>query len=315
MKKLICTVFCCLLLISARTVLAYEKEIKALSATMVEKIAKAGKRSIVVADFTDLQGSTTELGRFLAEELSYDLAEGGREFEIVDRNHLKNILTEHKFSMSGLVDPTTVKELGRLAGVDAIVTGTVTPFGDNVRVYARVTATDTAKVIVIAKGDITKTKAIEELLAKGIDTGATSGGQLAATPAPKPEVNSQQQMEVNSFLFQLQGCRLSGQIITCDFLVTNKDEDRRLIISRRSRIFDNMGNEFDASIVQMGNESSTGDIANMLSYVANTLVTNIPLKGRLGFVGVNSKPNLLSLLEIDFGEFKIRLRNVPLATK
>jgi len=315
MKKLICTVFFCLLLISAHTVLAYEKEIKALSATMVEKIAKAGKKNIAVADFTDLQGSTTELGRFLAEELSSDLAEYGKGFEIVDRNHLKNILTEHKFSMSGLVDPRTVKELGRIAGVDAIITGTVTPFGDSVRVYARVTATDTAKVIVIAKGDITKTKAIEELLAKGIDTVATSGGQLAATPAPKPEVNSQQQMEVNSFLFQLQGCRLSGQIITCDFLVTNKDEDRRLIISTHSRIFDNMGNEFNASIVQMGNESPTGDIANILGYVANTLVTNIPLKGKLSFVGVNSKPNLLSLLEIDFGEFKIRLRNVPLATK
>ena len=315
MKKLICTVLCCLLLISAHTVFAYEKEIKALSATMVEKILKAGKKNIAVADFTDLQGSTTELGRFLAEELSSDLAEDGKGLEVVDRNNLKNILTEYKLSMSGLVDPRNVKELGRIAGVDAIVTGTVTPFSDSVRVSARVTATDTAKVIAIVKGDIAKTKAIEELLAKGIDTGATPGGQQAATPAPKPVANGQQQTEVKSFLFQLQGCRLAGMIIACDFLVTNKVKDRRLSISTHSRIFDNMGNEFSASILQMGNESSTNPVSDALGYVANTLTTNIPMKGRLIFGGVNSKPNLLSLLEIDFGEFKVQFRDVPLVTK
>ena len=113
---------------------AYEKEIKALSVTMSEKVAKAGKKNIAVADFTDLQGNTTELGRFLAEELSSNLAEDGKGFEIVDRNNLRSILNEHKFSMSGLVDPKTIKELGRIAGVDAIVTGTITPFGDSVRV-------------------------------------------------------------------------------------------------------------------------------------------------------------------------------------
>jgi hypothetical protein len=39
------------------------------------------------------------------------------------------------------------------------------------------------------------------------------------------------------------------------------------------------------------------------------------MKGRLIFGGVNSKPNLLSLLEIDFGEFKVQFRSVPLVTK
>jgi TolB-like protein len=315
MKKLICTVLCCLLLISAHTAIAYEKEIKALSATMVEKIAEAAKKNIAVADFTDLQGNTTELGRFLAEELSADLAEEGKGFDVVDRNNLKNILTEHKLSMSGLVDPRTVKEVGRITGLDAIVTGTVTIFSDSVRVSARVTATDTAKVIVVAKGDITRTKAIEELLAKGIDISATPGGQQAATPPPKPVANGQQQTEVKSFLFQFQGCRLAGVIIACDFLVTNKVKDRQLSISKRSRIFDDKGNEFSVSILQLGKESSANPVADALGYVANTLTTNIPMKGRLIFGGVNSKPNLLSLLEIDFGEFKVQLRNVPLATK
>jgi len=49
---------------------AYEEEIKDISANMAKDIADAGKKTIAVADFTDLQGNVTELGRFLAEEFS-----------------------------------------------------------------------------------------------------------------------------------------------------------------------------------------------------------------------------------------------------
>ena len=49
--------------------MAYEKEIKNLSAFMGGQITSAGKKTIAVVDFTDLQGNVTELGRFLAEEI------------------------------------------------------------------------------------------------------------------------------------------------------------------------------------------------------------------------------------------------------
>lgn len=108
----------------------------------------------------------TELGRFLAEELSVNLTTMAKGFEVIDRTHLKSILTEHKLSMSGLVNPKTVKQLEKIAGVDVIVTGSVTPFGDSIRVSAKVIVTDTARVIGASSGDIPKTKAIEELLVK-----------------------------------------------------------------------------------------------------------------------------------------------------
>jgi len=110
--------------------MAYEKEIKNLSSTMAESIAKEGKKSIAVADFTDLQGNITELGRFLAEEFSVALAGAGKGFEVVDRTHLKTLIQEHKLSATGLIDPSIAKKLGQIAGVDALITGTITPFGD-----------------------------------------------------------------------------------------------------------------------------------------------------------------------------------------
>ena len=40
---------------------AYEEEIKDISANIVRDIADAGKKTIAVADFTDLQGNVTEI--------------------------------------------------------------------------------------------------------------------------------------------------------------------------------------------------------------------------------------------------------------
>jgi TolB-like protein len=164
-----------LLLSNSNVTMAYEKEIKSISLNIAESIAKSHKKTIAVVDFTDLQGNVTELGRFLAEELSVDLTTVAQGFEVIDRIHLKTILAEHKLSISGLVKPNTVKKLGQIAGVDAIITGSVTPFGDSIRATVKVIATDTAKIIGAAKGDIDKTKTIEELLARGIETDRSSG--------------------------------------------------------------------------------------------------------------------------------------------
>ena len=95
--------------------LAYEKEINRLSATMAEKITQAGKSRVAVVDFTDLQGNVTELGRFIAEEFSVSLAGAGKGFKVVDRVYLKSIIKEHKLSATGLIDPTTARKLGKIA--------------------------------------------------------------------------------------------------------------------------------------------------------------------------------------------------------
>ncbi len=109
----------------------YEKEIENISQTMADKIAASGKKKVAVVDFTDLQGNVTELGRFISEEFSISLASAGKGFIVIDRTHLKSILAEHKLSAKGLIDPATARKLGKIAGVDALVTGTLTPFGDS----------------------------------------------------------------------------------------------------------------------------------------------------------------------------------------
>jgi TolB-like protein len=164
-----------LMLIQVTSAEAYEMEIEQLSNTIAKQISKSSRKHlqrVAVVDFTDLQGNVTELGRFIAEELSINLARSEKQFEIIDRTHLKSLLEEHKFSMSGLVDPQKAKKIGKIAGVDAIVTGKLTPFGDNVRVSCTVISTTTAKTLAAGKTSIAKTRTIEQLLA-GSSAGQT----------------------------------------------------------------------------------------------------------------------------------------------
>ena len=120
----------------------------------------------------------------------------------------------------------------------------------------------------------------------------------------------EQQAVVKNFLFQLQECKLAGQTVTCDFMVTSKGQDRELTILgyTGSRIFDDMGNEFKAGSVIMGNASDS-------DWVTDRLVSNIPVKARLVFENVHSQPNLLSLLEIVFDGLRAQFRNVPVIAK
>jgi len=146
-----------------------------LSNFMAEKIAASGEKTIAVVDFADLQGNVTELGRFLAEEISAELVNASKGFEVVDRLHLKAILKEHKLSASGIIDPTTARDLGKIAGVGVIVTGTVTAFGERVKISAKALSTQSAKVICSSRGSIPKTQAIEDLLAMEVETAGTVG--------------------------------------------------------------------------------------------------------------------------------------------
>lgn len=120
----------------------------------------------------------------------------------------------------------------------------------------------------------------------------------------------QQQVEVKNFLFQLQQCKISGQTVTCDFMVTSKGQDREITILGHtgSRILDDIGNEYKASNVIMGNASDA-------DWVSDRLASDIPVKARLVFENVHYQPRLLLLFEIVFDGQRAQFRNVPLAAK
>jgi TolB-like protein len=151
------------LIVSAQDVRAGVEQL----ASQIAKGAPEGRQlRVAVADFPDLQGMTSELGRFIASRLTTRLAQS-QKFFVIERQRLGQVLVELKFSMSDLVDPAKAKQLGRMAGVEAIVVGTVSDLGNQVDLDARMIEIETNRMLLGATVTISKDQVVKDMLERG----------------------------------------------------------------------------------------------------------------------------------------------------
>ena len=299
---------------------AQDKDIKQLADRFADALSKLAKRSVAVVDFNDLQGNVTELGRYMAEQLSVAFATAGKGIEVVDRTHLRALIQENKLSSSGIIDPATARKLGQIAGVDVLVTGTLTPFGDSVQLAVKALDTTTARIVTASTADIARTKAIDELLNRGIAQVETVGQRPLGPTEPQ---RSNKSITVKDYEFTLDFCSFQRGNVICTFQVRNLGPDAGLFIcsqcgmygqSNYPHIIDNRGNEYVAKRIQLGN-----DVANP-GGVQRQLVTNVPIAASMQFDDVSPDANSLTLLEFVFDtdggwhpqRLKAQLRNIPL---
>lgn len=130
-------------------------------------------------DFTDLQSNSSELGRYIAEQLTVNLVIARKNFSILDRANLQRVLSEHKLTAAGIIDPKNAKMLGHFAGVDALIFGTLVPIGQNIDLTAKLIDTETAEVVGAAKAKFHSDPTVEQLLSRSAPQSSTSAANLA----------------------------------------------------------------------------------------------------------------------------------------
>lgn len=172
----------------------YEAQIKGITQELSKKVSETGKKRLAVADFTDADGAVTKLGQFISEEFNTFLPEAGQGFEVIDRSRVNVLMRENKLNSTGLTDPNNALKLGRLAGIEALVYGTITPFGENVRVNIKILDLQRGVILRSLAGNITRTADINRLLDLAI-------GNISSTPnennitstaqLPKPQKDCQ----------------------------------------------------------------------------------------------------------------------------
>jgi len=310
---LIAVLICC----SLCEVSAQDRDVRTLANTFADALSKSSRRTVAVVDFTDLQGNVTELGRYLAEQLSVALATTDKRLDVVDRTHLKVLLQENKLSSSGIIDQATARKLGQIAGVEILITGTLTPFGDSVQVAVKALDTTTARIVTAATADIAKTKAIEELLSRGVAGGSSTfygGSGGASTPSTTLPLQKQ---TVKGLELELTVCRHRGDKMICELRVKNLLEDHEYMLLGQAyetptRAVDDSGNMYAASQVQMGDQAGN-------QFAKTILPSGVSVMIRVAFFGVPAEVQRLSLLEIRFtddwnnrpGGAKFQLRAIP----
>src|SRR5882724_1559196 len=88
------------------------------------------KRRIGVVDF---ENKTTygaaRLGTSASDILITELAKSGK-FIVVERDKMNQTMAEQKLGMTGAIDPSTAAKVGKILGLNAIVTGAISQFGE-----------------------------------------------------------------------------------------------------------------------------------------------------------------------------------------
>lgn len=94
-----------------------------------------------------VSSETFKEGSVISERLITQLVKEGR-LEITERSQLEKVLSELKLEVSGLVEEKTAKQVGKVLGAEAIITGTMIKTADGlVEINARLIKTDDAKVL------------------------------------------------------------------------------------------------------------------------------------------------------------------------
>jgi Uncharacterized protein involved in formation of curli polymers len=162
--------------------------------------APARKPRIAVMDFdyatvrTDAAawfGSDIDVGKGIADLLVTGLVKDGS-YSVIERKALDKIMAEQNFNNSDRADPTSAAKLGKLLGVDAILVGSITKFGNdtkktglggaggnwggfgmggfghsktnaNVGIDARLVNVDTGEILAVAEGQGTSSRSSTSL--------------------------------------------------------------------------------------------------------------------------------------------------------
>jgi TolB-like protein len=228
-----------------------------------------GKPTIAVVEFSDLSGGVTDLGRLLSEELITKLFSTGN-YKVIERLLLNKAIAEHKLQLQGLVDPKSAKELGKILGVDSIVSGTIADVGDSLRVNARLISTETGEILSVAAATIRKDDAAKKLL-------AAAGEKSAEFDSAPPVATSHGNIQL-PFRDDFSECK-EGELTDwgrAGKVATGPDGRKWLVpsgigqkpIGRDMQLPDDVYVEFDYSAVKLtSDDRKVGSVLSAVSFI------------------------------------------------
>ena len=253
-NRFIITTLCFTALFTSPSFAASDLEggVKDLAEQISKNMTTGNKKKVAIVDFSDLDGNVAALGQFLAEELITQLFMiSPGQFEVVERRQLLKLEKELLLSQTGFIEEKSIKQMGQVLGVDAIVTGSITDLGNTVKVNARLIGVESAKVFAVASTNIPKVGTVAELISKAAASTpvmAPASSQGTAQPSVSPSENNQQSKKVGQMVITVRQIQvLNGKVVVALEIANQSDNESRLAVDYGDRpaLTDEKGNLFE----------------------------------------------------------------------
>lgn len=210
---------------------------------------KSQKRKVAIVPFRELRGQPTVLGVYLSEELTTKLFQIGA-LDVVERTLIDKILAELKLQSTGVIDPDTARKIGQIAGVEAIVTGTITDFPSSAAVNCRLIDVQTGRLIAAAQVELVKDDKLKSMLLQSLGEGGSASSPAKSPPsADSPARAAGHIVSQLQFDFDFVGCEavdalpstalgaVPGSGVVCRVIVTNTARSPRNFVAVGSGVY------------------------------------------------------------------------------
>jgi curli biogenesis system outer membrane secretion channel CsgG len=242
-------------------------------------------------------GTNVDVGKGIVDLLVNGLVKDGT-YSIIERKALDKIMAEQNFSNSNRADPASAARIGKLLGVDAIVVGSITQFGNetkktnlggaggnwhgmglgnlghsnskaNVWITARVVDVDTGEILGVAEGIGQSSRASTSMLGGGSNWHGFGGGNadFGSSDFQQTIIGEAVKTAVNQLSSNLVGdaSKIGVRSITVEGLVAAVDSGQ-IILNVGGKAGVKVGDQFD--VVRVGKEikdPATGAVIRRLS--------------------------------------------------
>lgn len=294
---------------SIKSVKGFDTQMKSLTKQMVRSLSNENKSKIAIMEFPDLNDNVSELSRFIPEELTTRLFMTKR-FDVVERSLLNKVLQEQNLGMSGLIDASSAAKIGKMLGVDAIVTGTITDLGNMYRLNARIIATETASVFAVSSVSIEKEAYLVAMMnkvnVKGNNGNGTkekneaTGGEQEKNEELSGNLNSGEPQTSQSAVFD----KIKVEVVSATWFnydqielyvcLTNQsksDQEVDIWLNKWTNMYDDLGHEYMNASVEIGSKSSDYSLKHLL-------VPGIPTHFVYYFNSINTEAKYISRLRL-----------------
>ena len=98
-----------------------------VAGSWAQEPTRARKRIAVLSFDPPMEYRAAQIGNIIGDMLTTALVKMG--LEVIERSQLEAVLREQQLARSGIIDPATAVEMGKILGVDYILGGRITEFG------------------------------------------------------------------------------------------------------------------------------------------------------------------------------------------
>lgn len=241
-------------------------------------------KRLVVGQFTFNQG-VNQLTKTVQEKLVTAFAAKG--LQVVERDRLEKVLQEQQLGYSGLINIDSAKKIGELLGAEGIILGTVNDMGNEISLNGRMVDIGSGNTLSAGEVNLVKTP----LVVQQLEAQVKEDGPAVAKTKPGGNAKKDKKLAVQEkegFEFALNGCKKADTTITCEYTITNTQEDRKLkcystnAFGKGSILYDNFGNSYSASQITLANCNNEGHACE------KGLIRGVPTQASLTFEKIAS---------------------------